>query len=169
VTDVARPPATVTPQVQPWFTPVAVPGRMGKTLGDRAKSGARACRATFALAAALAAVLLLPGAVRAADGAALFTAHCAMCHADPHAANPEVKIGPPLDGIVGRKAGTQPGYTRYSKALKASGKVWTDANLAAYMAAPMELIPGTTMALVGITSPADRATLVAYLNAAPAR
>jgi cytochrome c len=112
---------------------------------------------------------LLPVAVHAADGAALYTAHCAMCHADPHATNPEVKIGPPLDGIVGRKAGTQTGYTRYSKALQASGKVWTDANLAAYIAAPMELIPGTTMALVGITSPADRAALVAYLNAARAR
>lgn len=138
---------------------------MGKSLSLPAKSVAILRSAAIALVIAP----LVPTIAAAAEGSALYTAHCAMCHADPHATNPEVKIGPPLDGVVGRKAGTQPGYTRYSKALKASGMLWTAANLSAYIAAPMEAVPGTTMALVGVTSAADRAALVAYLNAAPAR
>ncbi|TFU06684.1 c-type cytochrome [Polymorphobacter arshaanensis] len=103
------------------------------------------------------------------DGAQLFAAHCAMCHLDPHAPGDSTKIGPPLGGIVGRKAAADPDYTRYSAALRRSGMVWSEASLAAYLAAPTQAVPGTTMALVGMTSPAERTAIINYLKSAPKR
>ena len=103
------------------------------------------------------------------DGAQLFAAHCAMCHLDPHGPGDSTKIGPPLGGIVGRKAAADPDYTRYSKALRNSGKVWSEASLAAYLAAPTQAVPGTTMALVGMTSAAERTAIINYLKSAPKR
>ncbi|MGL4541781.1 MAG: c-type cytochrome, partial [Polymorphobacter sp.] len=104
---------------------------------------------------------VLPGGAHAAGsegGAALYAAHCAMCHLDPHAPNGDARIGPPLAGVVGGKAAAAPGYTRYSSALRKSGTIWTDAALNAYFEAPMRFMPGTTMALVGVTNAAERAT-----------
>jgi len=49
---------------------------------------------------------------------------CKMCH-DFGAKN---KVGPGLKGIVGRKAGTFPGYN-YSDSLKNGGWVWDEAHL----------------------------------------
>ena len=48
------------------------------------------------------------------------------------------RVGPNLYGVVGRKAGTEPGF-RYGKSLKAAGEkglVWTEAEIATYVKDP---------------------------------
>lgn len=96
-----------------------------------------------------------------AKGKAVF-ARCAVCHDLNTGAN---RIGPSLKGIIGRKAGTQPGFA-YSPAMKAKGVTWNPASLSAYLAAPASYVPGNRMALAPITNPQDRANLIAYLQQA---
>jgi len=54
---------------------------------------------------------------------------CRACH-DFGAKN---KVGPGLKGIVGRKAGTFPGYSKYSDALKNADWVWDEEHLRKWM------------------------------------
>ena len=87
-------------------------------------------------------------------------ARCGICHAvGPGAAT---KIGPSLNGVVGRKAATLAGYT-YSPAMMKSGLVWTPKVLDGYLAAPAKLVPGTKMAFPGLPQAKDRADVTAYL------
>ncbi|KQW69464.1 cytochrome C [Phenylobacterium sp. Root77] len=94
------------------------------------------------------------------QGETVFKQQCGTCHTiAPGAA----KLGPPLKGMIGRKAGTVPGYA-YSNALKAWGQTWTTANLDQYLAKPTATVPGTKM-LVGVSNAEQRAAVVAYLAA----
>jgi len=86
---------------------------------------------------------------------------CQGCHAV--APGGPALVGPDLDGVVGRKAASLPGY-EYSAALKSSGLVWTDAKLDKWLTDPSGLVPGTKMAFAGIESPALRADVIAYLG-----
>jgi cytochrome c len=99
----------------------------------------------------------------AVKGEAVFK-RCRACHAvGPNAAN---KSGPQLNGIVGRKAASIAGFD-YSDAMKeraATGLVWTDANLAAYLQAPDVFLPKGVMASSGIKDPAQLNDLIAYLK-----
>lgn len=122
-------------------------------------------RRTFALTATLIAALSAGSAFAAGDaakGKALY-GRCSGCHA---LTGPSV-AGPSLAGVVGRKAGTVTGF-RYSKALKDSGVVWSEAKLDAFLAGPAKVVPGTTM-YASVANPADRANLIAYLKTLPAR
>ena len=86
---------------------------------------------------------------------------CAPCHSiGPDAAN---KVGPELNGIDGRKAGTMEGYN-YSEANKSSGLTWNESDFPAYIRAPMQAMPGTRMAFVGIKNDKDIADLWAYMK-----
>lgn len=89
-------------------------------------------------------------------------ARCMVCHDLNTGAN---RIGPSLKGVVGRKAGTYPGYA-YSPAMKAKGVTWNASTLGAYLASPTAYVPGNKMALAPITNPQDRANLIAYLQKA---
>ena len=110
----------------------------------------------------LAAVVGLAAPALAEDaGAAIFKTSCAACHS--LAKPPHNGIGPSLVGVVGRKAGTAPGFA-FSRAMKAYGKVWGAANLDAYLAAPAKTVPGTSMSYIGLKDPARRASLIAYLK-----
>lgn len=93
---------------------------------------------------------------------------CKACHSVT--SEPEGKIGPPLAGIVGRKAAAVPGFN-YSKALAASGLTWDEATLDRWIAQPSALVPGTAMVFAGIAKPEDRQQLIEYLKraTAPAR
>jgi len=95
----------------------------------------------------------------AANGAKLF-AQCKICHSVEPGKN---GLGPSLHDVVGRKAGTEAGFT-YSPAMKNSGLTWTDAELSEYLRAPMKLVPGTKMAFAGIANDKDRADVIAYLD-----
>lgn len=92
-------------------------------------------------------------------GATLFRQRCGTCHGvAPGARSVQ---GPHLAGVVGRRAGTAPGYN-FSRGMQAANRTWTPANLDAYLAGPARAVPGTRM-MVSVNNPADRAAIVAYL------
>ena len=102
------------------------------------------------VAVPLVAFALGPSASWAQDVAAgeqVFRRVCLACHdVGPRATT---KLGPPLNGIDGRKAGTLEGYN-YSEANKSSGIVWNDETFPPYIRAPMQAVPGTKMTFVGL-------------------
>jgi cytochrome c len=114
----------------------------------------------------LAAVLVMAttGAGFAQDveaGQGVFKRMCFPCHdAGPGA---KVKLGPPLNGLDGRAAGTFAGFN-YSEANKTSGITWGDATFAEYIKNPMQRMPGTRMAFAGVRDEKDIANLWAYLK-----
>jgi len=99
-------------------------------------------------------------AADSAKGKKLFT-KCKACH---NADAPKNKVGPYLVGIVGRKAGTADGYTKYSKAIKDSGIVWDEANLDKWLTNPKGMYPGTKMIYPGLKKAEDRADVIEYLK-----
>jgi cytochrome c len=110
------------------------------------------------------AIASLATPAHAIDGKALFASRCAVCHWDPAKPGEQVRMGPSLTGVVGRKAATHPKFTRYSKGMKAFGKPWTEAVLNTYLENPRKIVPGTNMAFPGLKKPEERAAIVAYLK-----
>jgi len=111
----------------------------------------------FALAASTGSSL----AQDAAAGEQVFKRFCVACHdIGPDA---KIKLGPPLNGIDGRKSGTYEGFN-YSEANKNSGITWNAESFPDYIRAPMQRIPGTKMAFVGIKNDKDIGDLWAYLK-----
>ena len=97
---------------------------------------------------------------RSAVGAVVFK-KCTACHqVGPKARN---GIGPILNGVVGRRAGTYPGYS-YSSANLESGLVWDDATLARYLREPRAVVPGTKMVFFGLKKGQEIADVIAYLK-----
>ena len=96
----------------------------------------------------------------AAAGAKVFGI-CKVCHQIGESA--KNFVGPELNGVVGRKAGTVPGYN-YSDANKNSGLVWDEETLKAYLKNPREKLPGTKMVFPGLKSDEDIANVIAYLK-----
>lgn len=115
--------------------------------------------ATLSLAAS-AGVALADG--DAAAGAQVFKKNCMVCHNATEAKN---KVGPTLQGVVGRPVASVADF-KYSDAMKkfGEGKTWTEDELKAYLPNPKDLVPGTKMAFAGLKSPDDIANLVAYLK-----
>lgn len=87
---------------------------------------------------------------------------CQACHAV--GADAKNKVGPQLNGVVGRDWGAVEGY-KYSNALieMGDGKVWDEANLDAYLTKPKDVIPKGKMAFAGLRKEQDRADVIAYL------
>lgn len=97
-------------------------------------------------------------------GEKLFS-QCATCHQVGKGA--KHRIGPHLNGIFGRKAGTVDGYTRYSEGLLRAGNdglVWSLDKLHAYLENPKYLVSGTRMNFAGMDREEDRADVLAYLR-----
>lgn len=117
---------------------------------------------TFAVMAM--ASLAAPATAQAVDGKKLFASRCAVCHWDPGKPGEQVRMGPSLTGVVGRKAATHPKFTRYSKGMQTFGKPWTEAVLNSYLENPRKVVPGTNMAFAGLKKPEERAAVVAYLK-----
>ena len=89
-------------------------------------------------------------------GQASYQERCAGCHAvDANDA------GPLHRGVLGRRAGTVPGFD-YSPALRASRLVWTRQTLDAWLRNPEALIPGQAMD-EQVADPQARQDLIAYL------
>ncbi|MEJ0047377.1 MAG: cytochrome c oxidase assembly protein [Rhodospirillales bacterium] len=93
----------------------------------------------------------------AAAGARLFAENCGACHALDRA-----KIGPPLAGVVGRRAGSVPLYP-YSMALKFAGFNWDEARLDRWLADPQAELPGAQMPMKTPVAQARR-DIIAYLK-----
>jgi cytochrome c len=92
-------------------------------------------------------------------GRAVFKARCASCHS----VAPRSTFGPHLHAIIGRPAASASDY-RYSPAMKASGIEWSRQSLAAFLQAPGEVVPGTTMRFRGIGNGKQLEDLLAYLQ-----
>jgi cytochrome c len=98
-------------------------------------------------------------------------AKCAICHqVGPGAAT---LVGPELNGIVGRKAGSIADYP-YSagmKKLAGEGFVWSEENLDKWIADPKAMIPDSPMALAfpGVPDAGERADIIAYLKTVAAQ
>ncbi len=86
---------------------------------------------------------------------------CHACHNVGESARNAV--GPELDGVVGRKAGTVEGYN-YSDANKNSGITWDVDTLKVYLKDPKAKVPGTKMAFPGLSNEADIDNVIAYLS-----
>ncbi len=86
---------------------------------------------------------------------------CLPCHAIGEGATN--KVGPALNGLDGRKAGTYPNYS-YSDANKNSGITWNEAEFKDYIRSPRAKIPNTKMAFVGLTNDKDIADIWAYIS-----
>ncbi|MER9545311.1 cytochrome c family protein [Mesorhizobium sp. M0437] len=98
----------------------------------------------------------------AAAGEKVF-AKCKVCHVADKDQN---KVGPSLNGIIGRTAGTHPGFS-YSKAMTEAGKsgvTWDEATLTTYLRDPKAMVKGTKMAFVGLKKDEDIANVIAYLK-----
>ncbi len=86
---------------------------------------------------------------------------CRACHQiGPNAKN---AVGPVLNGVVGRKAGTYPDY-QYSEANKNSGIVWTPEELDKYLTSPQTVVPHTKMIFPGLKDEQKRKDVIAYLE-----
>ena len=88
---------------------------------------------------------------------------CMACHSVADKTN---KVGPYLLGVFGRKVATAEGYV-YSDSMKefaATGVVWDEAALNAYLENPKALVAKTKMAFAGIKKEDERADLIAFLK-----
>jgi cytochrome c len=89
---------------------------------------------------------------------------CKICHQVGEGAKNQV--GPQLNGVVGRKAGSLADFS-YSPAMKEAGDkglVWDEANLAKYVENPKDFVPKNKMAFVGLKKEDERADVIAYLK-----
>lgn len=115
-------------------------------------------------------IVMAAGAAQAQDfdvaaGEKVF-GKCKACHAV--GAGAKNKVGPVLNGVVGRAWGVVDGF-KYSDGkdgtLKqlADGKVWDVATLTAYLTKPKDVIPKGKMAFAGLKKPEDLTNVIAYL------
>jgi len=116
---------------------------------------------SLAAAAALSAPALAEG--DPAAGEKVFN-KCKACHMVGD--NAQNRVGPHLNGIVGRPVSAVEDF-RYSDASNeaaAAGMVWTEENLAAYLADPREFMPGNKMSFAGLRKDEEIANVIAYLK-----
>ena len=108
-------------------------------------------------------VIVGAGEARAQDAAAgekVFST-CKLCHQIGE--NAKNAVGPVLNGVIGRKAGSVPGYS-YSDANKNSGITWDEATFREYIKDPKAKVPGTKMAYAGLKDEQKINDLVAFLK-----
>lgn len=98
----------------------------------------------------------------ATAGATVFN-KCKACH---NADTDKNKVGPSLNGVIGRTAGTHEGFT-YSKAMIEAGKAglqWDETSLRDYLHDPKAKVKGTKMAFPGLKDEGEITNLLAYLE-----
>ncbi|MCJ2041819.1 cytochrome c family protein [Methylobacterium sp. J-059] len=89
------------------------------------------------------------------------TKACQACHSFEKG-GPN-KVGPDLWEVVERKKGSHEGFD-YSAGMKEKGGTWTYADLDEFLTSPKAYVKGTKMAFAGISSPQERANVIAYLH-----
>jgi len=86
---------------------------------------------------------------------------CKLCHSVGDDA--QNKVGPQLNGLDGRKAGTAADFL-YSDAHKNSGIVWNEATFKQYVKDPKAMIPGTKKVFAGVKNEQEINDLWAYVG-----
>jgi cytochrome c len=117
----------------------------------------------IAVVAFLAATVTAQAAGDPAAGEKVFN-KCKVCHNIGEGA--KTKIGPELNGIIGRKAASIDGFN-YSSGLKDlsdKGLVWADDTLTQYLRNPKAFNPTTKMSFAGLAKDEDIADVIAYLS-----
>jgi cytochrome c len=84
---------------------------------------------------------------------------CAACHSFDNSAE---ELGPGLQGIFGRQAGSLENYY-YSPVLRNSRVIWSAETLNAFIADPQAAIPKNRMPYSGLPDAQERADLIEYL------
>ena len=95
------------------------------------------------------------------QGEEVFRDSCSVCHSVESGA-PTI-VAPNLSGIVGRQSATQADYF-YSPAMREANLTWDEVTLSAFLTAPRQVVPGTTMGFLGFLDPGDTQNVVAYLR-----
>ena len=98
-----------------------------------------------------------------AAGAIVFR-KCKSCHQLGESA--KNKSGPILTGVVNHAAGSVDGF-KYSKAMRTvaeGGLIWTEGELAAFLAKPKAYLKGTKMSFAGLRKEADQLAVIEYLK-----
>jgi cytochrome c len=85
---------------------------------------------------------------------------CAACHVLEPGEN---RAGPYLHGVVGRDIASAQGFN-FSAALQGLDGAWNYESLYGFLLNPRQWAPGTTMNFAGLSSQADRANVIAYLE-----
>lgn len=116
-----------------------------------------AVAAMLAVVTSVAAARATKGDPRA--GEAVYS-RCLACHALTYD-----RTGPRHCGLLGRRAGSVPGFD-YSTAMKRANLVWDRKSLDRFLADPLKTVPGTSMGYDGVKDPRERADLIAYLEQA---
>jgi cytochrome c len=138
--------------------------RGGEWCLKKGKETMKQMRIVFAAAGVLAMTGLAHPAYAAGDAGAgeqIFEHTCHLCHQiGPGAKN---FVGPELNGINGRKAGTAAGYD-YSDAMKKSGITWNEDTFKKYITNPQADIPGVKMIFAGLDKHSQRDNIWAYIS-----
>lgn len=99
-----------------------------------------------------------------ADGKQVFS-QCTACHSVEEG---DHRVGPSLNGIFGRVAGTAEGFSNYSSAMKSADFEWSEDTLRAFLESPQQVVSGTNMTFAGIKSETRINDLIAYLRSTTA-
>ena len=80
--------------------------------------------------------------------------------------NAKNRIGPELNGVVGRKWGSAGGFNYSDNLLagKNAGKIWDETALNDYLEDPKRLAPEGKMAFAGVKDVVKREDIIAYLK-----
>jgi cytochrome c len=95
------------------------------------------------------------------SGQLTFNNACRTCHTTKEGDN---RLGPNLNNVIGRKAGSLPNYG-YSSAMKGADFVWDKEKLDRFIAKPDEVVPGNNMKPYGgLPSAEDRSKVIVFLE-----
>jgi cytochrome c len=146
---------------------IAGAGAVPSNADDEPKQADRGGRLMLRTTTVLAVLMLSAGNAFAqgdvAAGETVFK-KCGTCHAVGEGA--KTKVGPVLNDVFGRTAGTLEGF-KFSPAMVKAGEeglVWTHETMAEFLAKPRDYVPGTRMAYPGLPKPEDIANVIAYLE-----
>jgi cytochrome c len=141
-----------------------VAARRPRPTSDQRRTGLRRRLLPIAALSGLAYLLSSPSALPQASpdssGQQAFNNACRTCHIMREGDN---RLGPNLHKIIGRKAGSLPGYG-FSSAMKEAGFVWDEEKLDRFIAKPDEVVPGNNMKPYGgLASDEERKKIIAFL------